>query len=29
MLPAEEVYNEPVKQDISTSEEDYVWKIIE
>ena len=29
MMPAEEVYNEPVKQDMSSSEEDYVWKIIE
>ncbi|EJQ51595.1 hypothetical protein IEQ_01839 [Bacillus cereus BAG6X1-2] len=29
MLPAEVVYNEPVKSDISSSEKDYVWKIIE
>ncbi|MCU4714152.1 EsaB/YukD family protein [Bacillus cereus] len=29
MLSAEEVNNEPVKQGISSSEEDYVWKIIE
>ncbi|MCW9129817.1 EsaB/YukD family protein [Bacillus paramycoides] len=29
MLPAEDVPNEPSKSDMSSNEEDYVWKIIE
>ncbi|EJR55254.1 hypothetical protein IIM_01339 [Bacillus cereus VD107] len=29
MLSAEEVYNEPIKSNVSSNEEDYVWKIIE